>query len=447
MSDPTTIAADLRQTADWLQRTSEGAIRLGENMTTLGTKGLAEAQEILRAAGQVESIATDPPPEPPVEPPVQPGYPEPINVNVLKPGDIRLGNGGVFSVRHETIGEAILSRGGTPNLSDDSCRFDGWTFPRFAANNLMSGSRIDFTDCVFERQTSNAFSMDFRPPSGGVPNDRPGGCHVRIFDSKFLDNYDEDVDGHTVAAFFRSRVVDDCSLETYNTAFINSGTPGDESGRNRIAGKTDHALYLQGRGKHHLSDGCAWVRSANEHAKGGWEWVEHRNSLFVEAALGGFFGPDAGQLSQHGEFITKGLIENCIIYGNTDLVAEQMPQAWAWMFQGGCDVTLRNVIIANPRPTVNTDRRTSAFRLKDQGGRPIKINFENVQVYGYDYVFSWEGAPNFNVVFENASGGVTLHPTRTPLSLDINYLATALRNGDMRADEAYGWAKSGLGVG
>lgn len=453
-TDPAEIAASMRQTADLIEQDADGRARVADDLEMVvaalrksAMAGNSQAELVRSDAMDVEYLTTEPPVEPPAPPPVQPGYPEPSYMNVLEPGGISLGNGGSFSSRHESIGEAIRSKGGD-SASEDICTFDGWDFPEFTVNNTKPGSRIDMIRCIIRDATREGLAVDFRPDAGDPPNSRPGGLHLRVFDSQFLDNFDpleRNLYRHTVAAFFRSRVVDDCSLETYNTLFLNSGSPADDARRDKVAGKTDHALYLQGRGKHHISDGCAWINYANMAAKGGWESVEHRNSVFVNGGCGGFFGADEGQFAQHGEFRTQGLLENVVIYGQTDLVAEDMPQAWGWLFQGGCDAVLNGVIVANPRPTVTTDRQTSAFRLKAQGERRIKIHFgEDCRVFGYDTLFSWEGPARHDLLDVTGTEPRLESALPTP---NLNFLNTTLLNGDMRPDEAYGWLKSELGVG
>jgi hypothetical protein len=386
----------------------------------------------------------DNPDDPPVIPPPPTGdYPTPHGVNVVRPGDFELSSNGTFSTRHETPVEAARRLGWPGTGVDEAMTFDGWDFPRFAAANLKPGSRIDMTRCTFRDQRRNALDINFFGDTNAGQDyltGRPGGLDLRIYDSLFARNYSPNpntADEHSVASFVRSRAVDYVRVSMYNCLHRYSGAGPD---RAATAGLTDHDTYIQGRGKRLITRGNCWIDGAAQCAKGGWEFCFHDNFFAANYATFGFFGPDKGETDKFGEFTTGGGLFNGIIYGMSDIEAHSAPHAYGLILNGGCDITLQDLHIVNPNPTYNVGRPLHAIHCKNQGGRPMKVTFKNVHVYGYDSVFG--GDQQF--VDTGTMGEVHMHH-RLP-DLDLNVMRQLLDSGEMRPDQARAYAAEKLGV-
>ena len=416
-----------------------------DQVKTLGTV----IQQCL--ANEITDNPTDPPVVPPPEPPTpSPGYPEPDRRNLVKPGDLTLTDDGGFSFHGETILDALRRRGFTPTDDVNACCFEGWDFPRFWAHNLAIGSEIDMVGCTFRDQRRNALDINFygdRNAGQDPLTGRPGGLLLRIFDSKFLRNYSPNpntADEHSVGALLRGRAVDELDVEIYNGLFRYNGSGPD---RDATAGMTDHALYPQGRPKHLVTKDCAWLDWAAQASKGGCEYVYHSNLFAANGATFGFFGPDAGETDKFGEFTTFGGMKDALIYGMTDILAKKAPHSYGLIFNGGCDITLENVHIVNPNPTVNPDRPLHAFHCVDMRGRPINVRFKNVHLYGYDYVFGGdtEFLTESTTDSVDAIDGVNMHPRIKP-GLDLNEARQLLDSGAKRPDEMFAWGMNQLGL-
>lgn len=424
-----------------------GYSRVGRDMIGAGNElsGLAD-----RVLAELEDAPTDPPDNGDDNPPpVQPGYPEPHGLNLIAPGEMELGDDGSLSTRYEYPVEAARRRGWAfdADAGDANLTLEKWDFPRLYVHNCKTGSRIDMIDCTFRDQTRNALDVNFY--SNASLTDRPGGLHLRLWNPKFLRNYDpnpDNLDGHSVGAFIRARGVDEVVLEVFNALGRYQGSGPD---RDATAGSTDHWWYLQGRGTRALFDGGCGLDGANLAFKGGWEEVIIRNYLIANYGCGGFFGPDKSETDKFGQFTTTGVMEDCVIYGMTDIPAKNMPQSWGWILNGGCDAVFRNVHIVNPNKLdladpVDPNRPLHAFHCVDQGGRPMKARFENVHLYGYDYKAGGDIHLLTDDTRDSIAAGITLHP-RLP-DLNLNRLRQLVDSGGIRPDATVAWAKRELGV-
>lgn len=431
---------------------------LGTGYSRVGRDMIGAGNELSGLADRVLAELEDAPADPPdngddTTPPVQPGYPDPHGLNVVEPGDLTLGDDGSLSTRHEFPVTAARRRGwgGIPEAAT-ALTFNGHDFPRFYVHNCKPGSRIDMLNCTFRDQTRNGLDIDFYgDTASGFDRDthRPGGLALRLWDPKFLRNYHPDPDhlnDHSVGAFIRARGVDDVLVGMFNVLARYQGSGPD---RDATAGSTDHWLYLQGRGHEFYLNGGCLLDGANLAIKGGWEVVTIRNTLIANYGCGGFFGPDKSETDKFGEFTTTGVMEDCIIYGMTDIPAKNMPQSWGWILNGGCDAVFRNVHIVNPNKLdladpVDPNRPLHAFHCVDQGGRPIKARFENVHLYGYDVAVGGKYGDMTNETWASVDFGITYHD-RLP-DLNLNRLRQLVDSGGIRPDATVAWAKRELGV-
>lgn len=380
-----------------------------------------------------------------IDPPVTSAYPEPHMKNVVRPGDLGSWNGGTWSFRPtDTVGYTIRSRGGQTTDPDNYVTFIGWDFSgegrdkAWAALDLPDDTRIDFIDCKF-RDARQSVAIE------GQYNDGRN-FHVRFFSCKWRDNYRDPRSGHSAATFISPTPGSvDSTCGFYNCEFINSGTGPTQDIRDRVATWFDHANYVNQNGRRVEFIGCVGLNYASQFAKGPWQEVYLENCVMANGAFGGFFGADGGEQSHTGERITRGGLKDVLIYAQTDLVAQQAPHSFGWNFQA-CDVSIDNVIVANPNPRLN--HTPAAFWLTSQGDRPIVVSGSNNRVFGYTKQFASRGQyghTKLGAEVTTWTADVQWNENRLP-DVDLNELIAELDAGNIQADQALPWFKNKLGL-